>query len=82
MLTALKGISDNQSRLHLQLARTDAFLSHYLFGYNQKGNQENGHHITVFRMEMPLVRPESKRSRGWSRSRYFQAGVGVGDGVI
>ena len=30
---------------------------------------------------MPLVRPESKRSRSWSRSCYFQAGVGVGVGA-
>ena len=40
--SSFKGISDNHGQLHLQLARKDAALQYHAFGYNQKGNQENG----------------------------------------
>ena len=65
-----KGISDNQDRLHPQLARTGGLLPSRPLGYNQKGNQENRYIIlfVLFGMEYLTL--------GWSRS-----GVGVGFGV-
>ena len=81
MPTTFKGICDNYGRLHPHFARTGAVLPYYRFGYNQKGNQENGHIILLFLGLNCSCWVESKRSRSWSRSRYFQAGVGVGAGV-
>ena len=81
MPTTFKGIGDNYGRLYLRFARTGAVLSYYRFGYNQKGNQNNGYIILVFLEWNCYCKAESRWSRSWSRSRYFQAEVGVGAGV-
>ena len=76
MLTTFKGIGNNYDRLRPQFAGTGVVFPYYRFGYNQKGNQENGYIILLFLEWIFLVR--RSRSRSWSRSRYFQAGVGAG----
>ena len=43
-----KRISDGHGRLHPRSARTGAVLPYHRFGYNQKGNQENGCIILFF----------------------------------
>ena len=69
MPTTFTEIRDNYNRLHPQFARAVAVFSNYRwFGYNQKGNHENGYIILLcFYNGIILVR----RSRS-----------GFGDGVV
>ena len=75
--SAFNRIGDNDLRLHPQLARTGAILLHYSFGHNEKEFKEMATLYCSFYNGIALVRPESKQSRSWSRSRYFRAGVVV-----
>ena len=77
MPDSFEAISHNHGGLHPQLARMGAVLSHHPFGFSKEENQENGYIILLFLGRKPLVSPESKRSRSWIRSRYFQDRVGV-----
>ena len=56
--------------MHPQLTRTVAVLPDHTLGYNQNGNQENCYIILLFLDGITFVRPESKRRRSWSRSRF------------
>ena len=63
-----KGISNNHSELHSQLAQTGTVLPYHPFGYNQKRSEGNGCITLLFLMECFLL--------GRSRS-----GVGAEVGV-
>ena len=66
MLTTFKGISDNQGRLHPQLARTGAVLPVLML--SKMKSRKRLHHVALFRIEYLLL--------AGSRS-----GVGGGVGV-
>ena len=78
----MKVISDNYGRLHQHLAQAGAALPYHPFGCKLSGNQENDYTILFFQDVITFVRSESKQTRSWSRSRYFQVRVGVGVGVL
>ena len=83
MPTKFKGISNNCDRLHPQFARTGAVLPYYWLGSNEREIKEMATSYCYFFLKnvIILVRVRPKRSPSWSRSRYFQDGVGVGAGV-
>ena len=81
MPTTIKGISSNDGRLHPQFARTVDILSYHPLDAIEREIKKMVTSFCSFYDGIPLVRPESKQSPSWSRSRYFQAGVGVGAGV-
>ena len=47
-------------------------MPYYPHGCDQKGNQGYGYNILLFLDEIPLIGPESKRSRSWSQGLYFR----------
>ena len=72
-----KEISDNHGRLHPSKRKRVLFFRIMRLDAIQREIQNMVTSYCSFWDGISLVRPESKLSRSWSRSRYFQAGVGV-----